>query len=74
MGVTLAKGGNVSLSKAAPNLTKVAVGLGWDARSTSGADFDLDAVIESKRFANREKDRAVLPILLETLRLQTLKG
>lgn len=43
MGVTLAKGGNVSLSKAAPNLTKVAVGLGWDARSTSGADFDLDA-------------------------------
>ncbi|MGR6582795.1 TerD family protein [Rhodococcus qingshengii] len=43
MGVTLVKGGNVSLSKAAPNLTKVAVGLGWDARSTSGADFDLDA-------------------------------
>jgi len=43
MGVTLAKGGNVSLSKAAPNLTKVSVGLGWDARSTSGADFDLDA-------------------------------
>ena len=43
MGVTLAKGGNVSLSKAAPNLTKVAVGLGWDAHSTSGADFDLDA-------------------------------
>ncbi|MCJ0906054.1 chemical-damaging agent resistance protein C [Rhodococcus sp. SRB_17] len=43
MGVTLAKGGNVSLSKAAPNLTKISVGLGWDARSTSGADFDLDA-------------------------------
>ncbi|MQY11324.1 General stress protein 16U [Streptomyces sp. RB5] len=43
MGVTLAKGGNVSLSKAAPNLTKVMIGLGWDARSTTGADFDLDA-------------------------------
>ncbi len=43
MGVTLAKGGNVSLSKAAPNLTQVMVGLGWDARSTTGADFDLDA-------------------------------
>ncbi|MET7638666.1 TerD family protein [Streptomyces sp. NPDC005438] len=43
MGVTLAKGGNVSLSKAAPNLTKVQVGLGWKARSTTGADFDLDA-------------------------------
>ncbi|MBO8184495.1 MULTISPECIES: TerD family protein [Streptomyces] len=43
MSVTLAKGGNVSLSKAAPNLTKVQVGLGWKARSTTGADFDLDA-------------------------------
>ncbi|MFD3729843.1 TerD family protein [Streptomyces sp. NPDC058632] len=43
MGVTLAKGGNVSLSKAAPNLTQVLIGLGWDARSTTGAPFDLDA-------------------------------
>jgi tellurium resistance protein TerD len=43
MGVTLAKGGNVSLSKAAPNLTQVQIGLGWRARSTTGADFDLDA-------------------------------
>ncbi len=43
MGVTLAKGGNVSLSKAAPDLTKVQVGLGWQARSTTGAGFDLDA-------------------------------
>jgi tellurium resistance protein TerD len=43
MGVTLAKGGNVSLSKAAPNLTHVMIGLGWQARSTTGADFDLDA-------------------------------
>jgi tellurium resistance protein TerD len=43
MGVTLAKGGNVSLTKAAPDLTSVLVGLGWDARSTTGAPFDLDA-------------------------------
>ncbi|MEU6004716.1 TerD family protein [Streptomyces sp. NPDC047453] len=43
MGVTLAKGGNVSLSKAAPNLTNVMVGLGWEERSTTGAPFDLDA-------------------------------
>lgn len=43
MSVTLAKGGNVSLSKAAPNLTQVQVGLGWKARSTTGAAFDLDA-------------------------------
>ncbi len=43
MGVSLTKGGNVSLTKAAPNLTAVTVGLGWDVRSTTGADFDLDA-------------------------------
>ncbi|WP_040838006.1 TerD family protein [Nocardia brevicatena] len=43
MSVTLAKGGNVSLSKQAPHLTKVAVGLGWDVRTTTGADYDLDA-------------------------------
>ncbi|MGX2997423.1 TerD family protein [Streptomyces sp. JNUCC 64] len=43
MGVTLAKGGNVSLSKAAPDLRQILVGLGWDARSTTGAPFDLDA-------------------------------
>ncbi len=43
MGVSLSKGGNVSLTKAAPNLTAVMVGLGWDARATTGVDFDLDA-------------------------------
>lgn len=43
MGVSLSKGGNVSLTKAAPNLTAVTVGLGWDVRTTTGADFDLDA-------------------------------
>jgi tellurium resistance protein TerD len=43
VGVSLTKGGNVSLTKEAPGLTAVTVGLGWDARSTTGADFDLDA-------------------------------
>src|SRR6476620_2166607 len=43
VGVSLNKGGNVSLTKAAPNLTTVIVGLGWDPRITTGADFDLDA-------------------------------
>ncbi|AZK93916.1 MULTISPECIES: TerD family protein [Streptomyces] len=43
MGVSLSKGGNVSLTKAAPGLTAVTVGLGWDIRTTTGADFDLDA-------------------------------
>jgi tellurium resistance protein TerD len=41
--VSLSKGGNVSLTKEAPGLTAVLVGLGWDARVSSGADFDLDA-------------------------------
>lgn len=36
--------------------------------------LDLEAVIESKRFANRDKDRATLPVLEETLRLQKLKA
>ena len=43
MSVSLSKGGNVSLTKQAPGLTAALVGLGWDARTTSGADFDLDA-------------------------------
>jgi len=43
MGISLSKGGNVSLSKTDPTLKNVIVGLGWDARPTDGADFDLDA-------------------------------
>ncbi|MBX7555524.1 TerD family protein [Streptomyces sp. NPDC004232] len=43
MGVTLAKGGNVSLNKEAPGLTAVTVGLGWAVRTTTGAAYDLDA-------------------------------
>ncbi|MEY6431759.1 TerD family protein [Thioalkalicoccus limnaeus] len=43
MGVSLQKGGRVSLDKEAPGLRVVHVGLGWDPRVTDGADFDLDA-------------------------------
>lgn len=43
MAVSLSKGGNVSLSKEAPGLKAVMIGLGWDARATDGSDFDLDA-------------------------------
>ncbi|MDP9116284.1 MAG: TerD family protein [Actinomycetota bacterium] len=43
MTVSLVKGGNVSLTKAAPGLSAVVVGLGWDARTTDGQGFDLDA-------------------------------
>jgi tellurium resistance protein TerD len=43
VGVSLTKGGNVSLTKEAPGLTAVTVGLGWDVRTTTGTEFDLDA-------------------------------
>ena len=45
MGVSLTKGGNVSLTKeaGAAGLAAVTVGLGWDIRTTTGTDFDLDA-------------------------------
>lgn len=45
MTVNLRKGGNVNLSKEAPGLTKMLVGLGWDARETRGVEFDLDGSV-----------------------------
>ncbi len=44
MAISLTKGGNVNLSKEAPNLTNLTVGLGWNPRATDGQAFDLDAV------------------------------
>lgn len=43
MSISLSKGGNLSLSKEAPGLSKLLVGLGWDTRSSDGSAFDLDA-------------------------------
>jgi tellurium resistance protein TerD len=43
MAISLQKGGNVNLSKEAPGLTQVSVGLGWDVRASDGAAYDLDA-------------------------------
>ena len=45
MAVTLSKGQNVSLSKTDPLLKHILIGLGWDARSSDGQDFDLDASV-----------------------------
>ena len=45
MAISLSKGGNVSLSKEAPGIKNLIVGLGWDLRATDGAAFDLDAVL-----------------------------
>ncbi|AFN57487.1 tellurium resistance protein TerD [Zymomonas mobilis] len=43
MAISLQKGGNLSLTKTDSSLDEVIVGLGWDARASDGADFDLDA-------------------------------
>ena len=43
MAISLQKGGNINLSKEAPGMKKMTVGLGWDVRATDGAGFDLDA-------------------------------
>jgi tellurium resistance protein TerD len=43
MAITLQKGGNLSLSKTDPTLKNMLIGLGWDPRTTDGAEFDLDA-------------------------------
>ncbi|WP_306395731.1 TerD family protein [Telluria beijingensis] len=45
MAISLQKGGNVNLSKEAPGLTSLKVGLGWDIRATDGAAFDLDGAV-----------------------------
>ncbi|MBX8466454.1 MULTISPECIES: TerD family protein [unclassified Deinococcus] len=45
MAVSLSKGGNVSLSKEAPGLTAITIGLGWDPRATDGQAFDLDGTV-----------------------------
>ena len=45
MPISLNKGGNVSLTKEAPGLKSIRVGLGWDVRLTEGAAFDLDASV-----------------------------
>ena len=45
MGVSLKKGGNVSLTKEAPTMKTAIAGLGWDMRVTDGSAFDLDASV-----------------------------
>lgn len=46
MSIDLSKGARIDLSKEAPGLTKVRVGLGWNPNATdTGSDFDLDASV-----------------------------
>jgi tellurium resistance protein TerD len=45
MAISLAKGGNISLSKEVPGLEAIKIGCGWDAQALGGAAFDLDASV-----------------------------
>jgi tellurium resistance protein TerD len=45
MAINLKKGESINLSKREPNLRKIRVGLGWDKKAGSGADFDLDVSV-----------------------------
>src|SRR6478672_9558368 len=58
MAISLQKGGNVNLSKEAPGLNKMVVGLGWDIRSTDGAGFDLDGAVFMLNHAGKVRSDA----------------
>jgi tellurium resistance protein TerD len=45
MAISLSKGSRINLSKEAPGLSKLMLGLGWDARVTDGKSFDADVSI-----------------------------
>jgi tellurium resistance protein TerD len=53
MSVSLAKGGNINLSKTDPSLKNIVVGLGWDVRPSDGETFDLDASLIMVKADNR---------------------
>ena len=43
--VKLTRGGNISLSKHSPNLSRILVGLGWKALAKPASDFELEASV-----------------------------
>lgn len=59
MGVSLTKGGRVSLTKDNPDLKEVVVGLGWDVNAFDGDDYDLDTsafLLGADKKCTRDKD------------------
>ena len=55
--VSLVKGQKVSLSKTAPTLTNLVVGLGWDVKEGMGYSYDLDAFViacRNNRLTNKD--------------------
>lgn len=45
MVINLKKGEKIDLTKSNPGLSKIVVGLGWDANESSGSEYDLDASV-----------------------------
>jgi len=58
VGVSLKKGGNVSLTGSDPSLKSLKIGLGWETRETSGAEFDLDASLFMVNASGKVRDDA----------------
>jgi len=59
MAVSLVKGGNISLTRTAPELKNILIGLGWAAKCSDGDDYDLDAscfMLSYNGKVNRDED------------------
>lgn len=54
-GIVLTKGSGINLSKAAPGLKRVRVGLGWDPDNRSPYPYDLDASVFICRDINKPR-------------------
>jgi tellurium resistance protein TerD len=66
MAISLTKGGNVNLSKEAPGISKMTIGLGWNPRSTDGQSFDLDAIA----FLLKADDKVLsTPVIIKQVRV-----
>lgn len=54
--VELTKGGNVSLTKDNPGLSKLVAGAGWDVNQSNGSDFDLDLSLVAVKSDGKVRD------------------
>lgn len=68
MGISLAKGQKIDLTKTNPGLTKVVVGLGWDVNKYDGGhDFDLDASVFLLDAAGKQTLHLILSFTIKQL-------
>lgn len=45
MAINLTKGQGINLTKTAPSLTRIRMGLGWDRKTSGGSEFDIDCSV-----------------------------